>query len=295
MTRVDAVIVNYHQPQLTADAARSVLAARGVDARVILVENAGDGAWARREFPGEARVSLIANAGNVGFGPACNQGIELALASGADFVLLLNNDAQVRPDTLEKLVAPARQYGLAAPKILLADGGIYSAGGIVELSRARCRNRGIYERDDGQFDRAQTMAFASACTLMISRRALAAGIRFFEPYFLYYEDADLCLALGRAGFSVGYEPAAAAVHLESASTGRERKFHLDYYDARNRWLFLKRNAKGRERLIGSAYLAATVFYKACVVHALNLNGRALIRGLLAAWKGRFGPIPKRPA
>lgn len=292
MPRVDAVIVNYHQPNLAADAARSVLASRGIDTRVILIENEGDGAWVQSEFAGDPRVSLIANSANIGFGPACNQGIELAMKGGADFVLLLNSDAQVRPDTIEKLMEPAKKHGLAAPKILLPIGGIYSAGGIVEISRARCRNRGIYEKDSGQYDRAETMPFASACALLISRRALKTGIRFHEPYFLYYEDADLCLALARAGFSVAYEPSAVAVHLESASTGSERTFHLDYFDSRNRWLFLKRNAKGPQRLIGSVYLFATILYKALFVREFgSKNTWALMRGLGDALRGNFGPMP----
>lgn len=290
MTRVDAVIVNYHQPKLAADAARSVLASRGIDPRVILIENEGDGDWVRREFATDARVSLIANAENIGFGPACNQGIERALAVNAEFVLLLNSDARVEPDALEKLVGPAAQYGMAAPKILLADGKIYSAGGIVELSRARCRNRGIYEKDNGQYDRAETMPFASACALLISRRALETGARFYEPYFLYYEDADLCLTLGREGFSVGYEPSAIAVHLESASTSADRKPHLDYYDARNRWLFLARNAKFTRRMIGRIYLITIISIK--ILKLLFIGhfhrARAIIHGFRHGLRGRFG-------
>ncbi|MCE5228026.1 glycosyltransferase family 2 protein [bacterium] len=292
MTRVDAVIVNYHQPRLAADAARSVLNSRGIAPRVILVENEGDGEWARGEFSNDPRVTVIANAANAGFGPACNQGIERALAGDAEFVLLLNSDALVEPDAIARLAGPAKQNGMAAPKILLADGTIYSAGGIVELARARCRNRGIYEQDSGQYDRAETMPFASACALLIARRALETGARFYEPYFLYYEDADLCLTLGRAGFSVAYEPSATAVHLESASSSSRP--HLDYYDARNRWLFLKRRPPGPQKIIGMEYLTAIIFIKILklFVSGRLSRARALARGFLDGLAGRFGPMPR---
>ncbi|MEN6625948.1 MAG: glycosyltransferase family 2 protein [Candidatus Sumerlaeia bacterium] len=290
MTRVDTIIVNYHQPKLAAEAARSVLNSRGADARVILVENEGDGAWARAEFGDDARVSLIANEDNIGFGPACNQGFERALAGDAECVLLLNSDALVEPDMIGKLIEPASRYGMAAPKILLKDGKIYAAGGIVELMKARCRNRGIYEDDRGQHDRAETMAFSSACVLMISRKALESGARFYEPYFLYYEDADLCLSLGRKGFAVAFEPAATAVHLESASTTSERKPRLDYYDARNRWVFLMRQGNAGQKAIGGFYLTAILLVK---IAKMTMSGnseraRALLRGLTDALGGRMG-------
>lgn len=292
MTRVDAIIVNYRQPRLAADAARSVLASRGIDTRVILIENEGDGAWVQREFATDARVSLIANTENIGFGPACNQGIERVLAVDAEFILLLNSDARVAPDAIEKLIAPAAKYGMAAPKILLPDGKIYSAGGIVELSRARCRNRGIYETDNGQYDHAETMPFASACALLISRRALETGARFYEPYFLYYEDADLCLMLNRAGFSVAYEPFAIAVHLESASTAADRKQILDYYDARNRWLFLARNGNVGQRFLSGFYLMTIIYIKILKFHLAgqSLRAHAVSRGYHDVRKDLFGPM-----
>lgn len=290
MARVDAIIVNYHQPALAAEAARSVLNSCGVDARVILIENEGGGEWARAEFADDPRVSLIANNDNIGFGPACNQGIERALAGDAECMLLLNSDAIVEPGMIEKLIGPASKRGMAAPKILLKDGRIYAAGGIVEIWKARCRNRGIYEDDRGQYDRAGTIAFASACVLMISRKALESGALFFEPYFLYYEDADLCLSLGKKGFSVAYEPAAVAVHLESASTTAEHKPHLDYYDARNRWVFLTRQGSAAQRAIGGIYLMGIVSVK---LLKFMITGRAdrahaLWRGALDGLAGRLG-------
>src|SRR5690606_35757885 len=84
--RVTAIIVNYHQPGLTRAAIDSVLASEGVAAEVIVVENEGSGDWVRAEFPAESRIRVIANPTNRGFGAACNQGFELALAGNAAFV-----------------------------------------------------------------------------------------------------------------------------------------------------------------------------------------------------------------
>ncbi len=297
MLRIDAVIINFHQPELTGRAVHSVLASRDVEPRVFVIDNEGDGGWARAAFADDPRVEVVANARNLGFGAACNQGIERALAGEAHAVLLLNNDATIEPDTASRLAAAAERTGLAAPKILLPDGRLYAAGGIVELNRARCRNRGIYQQDRGQFDLPETMTFASACALMISRRALESGARFHEPFFLYYEDADLCLNFAARGFSVAYEPAARAWHLESASTGAADTPRLHYYDARNRLLLLERHAKPTTRLPATAYLLAVKLARAArlLLGGRGAAARATLAGLRDYYAGRLGPMPARGA
>jgi GT2 family glycosyltransferase len=291
MNRLHAIVINYHREALTRDAVASLLASRDVDLRVVMIDNEGDGAWARAIWREEPRVRVLANARNLGFGAACNQGIEHALADGADAVLLFNNDARIEPDAARLLCAAALECGLAAPKILLPDGRIYAAGGLVEPARGRCRNRGIYQPDGPAFDRPCRMPFASACALAISRRALETGARFFEPYFLYYEDADLCLRLARAGFAAAYVPQARVTHLESASTGGGRAHHLEYYDTRNRLLWLARNVRGAQRLAGTACVLAATFQR-LARHALagrRAHVRARWRGLIDGLAGRYGP------
>ncbi len=293
MKSICAVIVNYRRPDLTRRAVESVLESEGVETRVALVDNESDGVWARDLYGDDERVVIRANAGNIGFGAACNQGIEMALEQGCDAVLLLNNDARVESGALLTLAEAAGEHGLAAPKILLPDGRIYAAGGIVEMARARCRNRGIYEIDRGQYDRRETMRFASACALMISRRALDSGVRFHKPFFLYYEDADLCLALGEAGFSVAYTPEARVVHLESASTGDDDGHSLLYYDARNRFLFLRRCGRAGQRTVGWIWLIGTTLVKSVyfLLRGRGARARALLRGLADGLSGRMGKDP----
>ena len=125
---------------------------------------------------------------------------------------------------------------------------------------------------------------------MIDRRALAGGIRFHEPYFLYYEDADLCLALERAGWRVAYVPEAVAEHLESASTAAAGLERLDYYDARNRVLLLERQATRIERIVGGLYLRGALGVKMARLRRAGESARAeaIARGLADARAGKFG-------
>src|SRR5205085_12652708 len=60
--------------------------------------------------PGTCRKGhVIANEENRGFPAACNQGIEWALQDGADYVILLNQDAYVQPGWLDALVSAAEE------------------------------------------------------------------------------------------------------------------------------------------------------------------------------------------
>ncbi|MFV0156672.1 glycosyltransferase family 2 protein [Empedobacter sp. ULE_I136] len=70
-------------------------------------------------------VHLIVNSENKGFGGANNQGIKLALELGGEYFFLLNQDAYVNVDTIEKLVKMSKLYpefGVLSPMHLNGDG-----------------------------------------------------------------------------------------------------------------------------------------------------------------------------
>jgi len=67
---------------------------------------------ARRRWPrwrAPPHVHTIRNARNLGYAGSNNVGIQAALDAGAAWVLVLNNDARLRPDTIDELVAVARR------------------------------------------------------------------------------------------------------------------------------------------------------------------------------------------
>ena len=291
--KVDVLIIHYRDPRLTEQAVESALSSAGVETRVILVDNTAEGGWEQSRWNEDERVLLIANHRNLGFAAACNQGIEAALADGADALMLLNNDARLAPGALAILAEATQETGLAAPKILLPNGRLYAAGGLAELVKARARNRAIYRPDGGQFDAPEQMDFCSACALMIGRRVLASGVRFDEAYFLYYEDADYCLHLRRAGFRVAYEPRARVTHLESASTASHQSHRLDYFNARNRLRFLARNGRPWQWIAGGGYCLAVLAVRVihCLVKGDRQRATATVRGVVDALTGRFGPGP----
>lgn len=106
------VVVTHDNLAFTRLCLRSVLANTGEAFELIVVDNgSGDGtpAYLARLAERDTRVKVLLNGSNVGFAPACNQG--LGLATG-DHLVLLNNDTMVAPGWLDGL----RRH-LAEPKV----------------------------------------------------------------------------------------------------------------------------------------------------------------------------------
>ena len=249
---------------------------RGV--HVLVVDNgSSDGTprQVRAEFPD---VVLVENQDNLGFAAGNNVGIERALEGGAEYVVLLNQDAIVAPDCIDELVAAARRHpsaGTVSAKIyyLHAPQRLWFAGASFSTRSGSSRHLGQGEVDRGQHDVEREIDRGCACAMLISKRALEAVGLFDERLFLYGEEIDFALRERRAGFVDVYAPRARAWHLVSHSSNDARPGQASYYQARNIPLILDRHAPVRP-------------------HALALARAGLIgvRFLIDSVRGRFSPL-----
>ena len=219
------IVLTWNGRDLTLDCLRSLEAVATPGARAILVDNASsDGTIAAvRERYGD-RIAVIENTANVGFAAGNNAGIRRALAEGADFVLLLNNDTFVAPDFVDELLRPmqgANDIGITAPKIYYAEprNQIWFAGGVISLWRGTARHIGIREMDRGQYDRERDIDYATGCAMLVRREVFEKAGDLDPSYQAYFEDADFSLRARDAGFRIRYVPAAKVWHRISASTG----------------------------------------------------------------------------
>ena len=222
----------------SADAGDSASAA-GLEA--VVVDNASsDGSTATvREFASGAStalpVRLIEVDRNLGFGAACN----LAAAKSAGrHLLLLNPDAWIDEESLRRLVESQESDGrlaAAAPVLHYPDGSrqfVWSPPvGVFGEAIQRFRNRfeqagwnhGLLPRLLRPFVGA---GWHTAACLLVRRSAFEEVAGFDEGFFLYFEDADLCLRLRRAGFSFREVAGARAWHVRGAMTGADRERRL---------------------------------------------------------------------
>jgi GT2 family glycosyltransferase len=204
---------------------------------VVVVDNASPDGTVEQlaaEFPG-ARV--IANAENLGFGPATNQGVAVATAA---VIVLLNTDALVRPGWARPLLdALAREDVVgAAPMLLHLDGRLQEAGVLL----ARDGSVAVYgdgeDAEDPAYGFPRHIDYASAACLALRRDAYLAVGGFDDRYApAYYEDADLGMALAAHGGRIVYVPGSRVQHARYGSGTPEAAQELS---ERNRRQFAER-------------------------------------------------------
>jgi GT2 family glycosyltransferase len=282
-----AVVLNWNGGDDTLAALESL---NGVE--TICVDNGSeDGspdAVAER-FP---QVELIRTGVNLGFAGGNNVGIRRALGRGADWVLLLNNDAVADAELPAALTAAAEarpDAGVLACKVFFAEPPdvLMYAGGRVNLRLGYWgRQDGFGERDDGRFDSLRDVDRATGAAMAVSRAAIERAGLLDESLFAYAEDTEWCLRIREAGFAVVFVPDAKVWHVGSASTGGLSSPTSIYYDTRNMIAVAERHDP---RQGAAASLRRGVVLGAHLATARNAAGvRAAVKGWRDARRGRLG-------
>jgi GT2 family glycosyltransferase len=282
-----AVVLNWNGGDDTLAALESV-----ADVETVCVDNGSDDgspdAIAAR-FPG---VELIRTGVNLGFSGGNNVGIRRALARGADWVLLLNNDAvadAALPAALAAAAAARPDAGVLACKVFFAEPPdvLMYAGGRVNLRLGYWgRQDGFGQRDDGRFDTLRDVDRATGAAMAVSRAAIEQAGLLDESLFAYAEDTEWCLRIREAGFGVVFVPDAKVWHVGSASTGGLRSPASIYYDTRNMIAVAERHDPRRG---AAAALRRGVVLGAHLANARDAAGvRAAVKGWRDARRGRLG-------
>ena len=251
------VVLNWNGRDDTVACLESLRGLRYRDARVLIVDNGStdDSVAALNDrFPD---LRCLQTGSNLGFAEGNNIGIRFALAEGADYVLLLNNDATVEPDALDRLVEAAESrpdVGIVGPKIYYAGEPrrVWFAGGMIS-PLGRLGHEGWNRIDEGQWDTPRETGYVTGCAFLVKRRVLEKVGLFAPEYFLLFEEADLCVRARREGFRCWVEPRAVVYHKVSASFGGFSPQYY-YYFVRNRLLFQRRHVISGRRWAARFYL-----------------------------------------
>ena len=193
-----------------------------------------------RRYP-EARV--IALPRNLGYAGGCNVGLQ---AAQGDVLCILNNDTEVEPDWLEEMLAALARHpdaGMAMPKVKLFDdrSRLHTTGDYV-CTNGIPDSRGVWQPDEGQFDREEYI-FGAAGVAPAYRREMLDEIGLFDADFgSYCEDVDLSWRAQLVGYRCIYAPQAVLYHKVSATGGGPlASFHV----ARNTiWTLVKNLSPG---------------------------------------------------
>jgi N-acetylglucosaminyl-diphospho-decaprenol L-rhamnosyltransferase len=248
--------------------------------------------FVRERFP-EVRVI---EQENKGMGGGNNAGMR---AAGGRYFFLLNSDAWVVDDGLDKLIAFADanpEAAVVGPKLLNTDGTLQrSVRGeptvwrlateylfIRKLAPRSKRLNPLYRGDFGH-DRVAEVDWLFGPALLVRREAADAVGLFDEDFFMFSEEVDWMTRFRRAGWTVMFFPDAEVVHVGGASHGG--RMYVENLRGHLRWFAKHRGAKDAERvrklLLWSLRLRALVLrredYREGVRFLSSGNARSLIK------------------
>lgn len=181
-------------------------------------------------------LALIACDSSIGFTGANNLSIEIALRAGTDYVLFLNNDTEVAPDFLTKLVQAAEEHPPAVwgSKIRFYEPAdeIWFAGGYVNIwGVAVSDSEG--ERDiPGRFTGVGPTELVSGCVMLLPRTVLEEVGGQDDRYFFAVDDIEYSTRIRKAGFPRMMALDAVVRHKVTKSLRKKRPLQL-YYLTRN--------------------------------------------------------------
>lgn len=293
---VGVVVLNWNQEQDTSECLESLRLVRDQPLRVFLVDNGSTPDSVdrlERRFP-EATVIRLGE--NRGFAAGNNVGIERAFQEGVSHILLLNNDTLVEAGFLAPMLEVLRgdRAGVVGPKIYHHPDvtRLWFAGGMIDWRTGRQWHLGAGEIDHGQWDNPREVDYITACCLLAPARVFREVGGLDERYFIYFEETDWNLRARQRGYRCWYEPKSRMFHkVSQAMKGGSPT--ADYYYARNRLLLFLDHAPMlcRPFLLALYTLRSMRFAWTQRRRGLHDNARAVTRGVLDFYAGRFGRCP----
>jgi N-acetylglucosaminyl-diphospho-decaprenol L-rhamnosyltransferase len=213
---------------------------------------------------GDARLRIIHNGTNLGFGAGCNRG---AAQAQGDALLFLNPDCQIEPDT----VASLRAVADADDRIGLLGADIVNVAGVAEpasrrrdplLRRTLMTLTGLYHLElrwpalqgvnivaRADVPALQDVDAVSGAAMSMRRRVFEQVGGFDEGYFLHCEDLDLCRRVRDEGFRVVCASQVRVVHRKGTSS-HARPFFVARHKHRGVWRwFVKFDPAARNPLL----------------------------------------------
>lgn len=246
MSKVLIIVLSYNGAKVLGECLGSL---KPVKADVLVVDNHSTDNTA--EIAATYHCKVLSLDSNMGYAGGNNRGIEYALASGYEYVLLLNDDTVVSPHFLDELLKPMDDpmIGFVAPKVYYYDepNKLSWCGSTVDMWRGHGQSIGDGEEDRGQYDTPRITEFANGCCILIKCSVLRTVGLLDERFFIYWEEADLCKRGALTGSLSYYQPSSWIWHHISATGGNQ------YLFARNRWWYMAKYASLSQFLVFGLY------------------------------------------
>jgi len=216
--KVTILLVLWNQAELTLACLKALHSQDNGSFEVLIVDNASSDATTQL-LGMISGVRVITNTENIGFLKAVNIA---AYQAHGQYLLLLNNDALVRPGIIQQAInriESAPDIGAVGGRVILPDGSLQEAGSIVwQDGTCLGYKRGeLPDTNEAMFVR--DVDYCSGVFLLTPTELFCQMGGFDVKYApAYYEETDYCMRLWKRGLRVVYDPAIVLDHFEYGSS-----------------------------------------------------------------------------
>lgn len=240
---VSVVILSYGQVDYTLRCLNSIAEHPPLSSVEIVVSDDCSGAGDLDKLTVIPNLTFLQPEENLGFLKHANWAVG---QTKGKYVLLLNNDTELKPGAIDALLETARttpNVGLVGSKLVYPDGRLQEAGGIV-WNDASAWNYGHLDNPDRpEYNYVREVDYISGASILVPR-AVWDRLGGFDEIFVpaYYEDTDLAFRLRQSGLRVIYQPESVVVHYEGVSHGTDINLGVKAHQVANqtrmkeRWL-----------------------------------------------------------
>lgn len=283
--QVAVVILNWNGKPFLEKFLPSVVTHSG-DATIYVADNASTDdsvGFVQVNYP---EIKIIETGGNLGYAGGYNKALEQL---GEDVFVLLNSDVEVTENWIDPIVDLMRkdeQIAACQPKILQYGRKTHfeyagACGGFIDrLGFPFCRGRmfDTLEEDNGQYDHATEVFWATGACLFVRRSVFEEIGGLDTDFFAHMEEIDFCWRMHRSGYKVMVEPHSVVYHVGGGTLSKSnpKKTFLNFRNGLE--LLLKNLPKNR--------LITTMFVR------MVLDGVASIKFLLAGSFADFWAVFK---
>ena len=251
--KIAIIIINWNTYQLTYNCLKSLELCTYKNKTIFFVDNGsndGSGDKIALEFP---EINCINNQKNEGFTGANNKALKVILKQNFDYVLLLNNDTEVKPDFLSLMQASMdSDNNLAATQPLILDfpnkNIIWNAGGSFNtfFGLSKTRYKGMIYKPNLKIE--TLTEWISGCCILVKIAVIKEVGLLDNRFFAYFEDVDWSIRMTNLGYKLGVVPKSIIYHHSSGSTKRNNTTnegnlspYAHYLNVRNHIYLIKKH------------------------------------------------------
>ncbi len=211
--------VNYYSTELIAKLISSLPVGENIDCKTLIINNSpdDDSLW---ELKSES-VQILDAGYNIGFGRACNYGMEWIYTLDSQAVVwIINPDAYLLDNSLEKVSQFFQSYpeiSILGTIIHTPKDEIWFAGGRFIPYTGTIKTQDLLTNTDAPYI---VCDWVSGCSLIVNLRNFYDCPQFDDAYFLYYEDFDFCRRYASQGYLIAVTKDFGVLHQPSSITNR---------------------------------------------------------------------------